>query len=484
VKTGGGGGTQYTEDAVSAADPVGTQLISRRRDALASEVSADGDVIAVNSTSKGELYVKHVDAIPASQSGTWNITNVSGTVSLPTGAATLTEQQTQTTALQLIDDSVVTDNAAFTDGTTKLDMAGFIFDETAGTALTENDAAAARVDSKRAIVFTIEDETTRGRRATVTASNALKVDGSAVTQPVSATDLDIRNLTAANDTVVANAGSGTFTTSDTASQVDDAAFTPGTSRVVMFGAEMDDTSTNPVEEGDGGALRMSSRRELYSQIRDAAGNERGANVNASNELNVSAAVTSIAAGDNNIGNVDIVTMPNVTLAAGTNTNEVVGDAAHDAAAAGNPVLTCGVAQDQDDTAPPNRVSAESDATRLATDRDGALFVRPFGPQVWSYHENSSSALTDASVHAAPGAGLSLYVTDIVVSIGAATAFNIFFEEGTTTVLGPYYLEAVNGRGLAIHFGTPKKITANTALTVTTSAAIAHAIDITGYTAQG
>lgn len=83
-----------------------------------------------------------------------------------------------------------------------------------------------------------------------------------------------------------------------------------------------------------------------------------------------------------------------------------------------------------------------------------------------------------------GWSLSLYVTDIVISSGAATAMNAFFKEGTTTVLGPYYLEAVAGRGVAIHFGTPKKITANTALTVTTSAAIAHSIDITGFTAPG
>lgn len=50
-------------------------------------------------------------AIPASQSGTWNITNISGTVSLPTGASTLAEQQTQTTALQLIDNLVLTQSS-------------------------------------------------------------------------------------------------------------------------------------------------------------------------------------------------------------------------------------------------------------------------------------------------------------------------------------------------------------------------------------
>lgn len=67
------------------------------------------------------------------------------------------------------------DNAAFTDGTTRLHMAGFIFDETAGTALTENDGAAARVDSKRALVGVLEDATTRGQRAAVNTSGGLAV---------------------------------------------------------------------------------------------------------------------------------------------------------------------------------------------------------------------------------------------------------------------------------------------------------------------
>jgi hypothetical protein len=58
-----GGGTQYTEDAVAAADPVGNALIGVRKDALVSEVSADGDNIAARMTGKGEQYVKHVDIV-------------------------------------------------------------------------------------------------------------------------------------------------------------------------------------------------------------------------------------------------------------------------------------------------------------------------------------------------------------------------------------------------------------------------------------
>ena len=41
-------------------------------------------------------------AVPASQSGTWNVTNVSGTVSLPTGAATSANQSTANTSLSSI----------------------------------------------------------------------------------------------------------------------------------------------------------------------------------------------------------------------------------------------------------------------------------------------------------------------------------------------------------------------------------------------
>lgn len=109
--------------------------------------------------------------------------------------------------------------------------------------------------------------------------------------------------------------SGTVTVQDNASLVDDAAFTPATSRVVMAGAEFDDTTPDSVDEGDGGALRMSGNRNLYIQLRDAAGNERGAQVNASNALLVTQ-TGALPSGTNNIGDVDVLTLP--ALPAGTN----------------------------------------------------------------------------------------------------------------------------------------------------------------------
>lgn len=177
--------------------------------------------------------------------------------------------------------------------------------------------------------------------------------------------------------------------------------------------------------------------------------------------------------------VDVIRLP-----ASTNTIEIVGDVAHSAGIAGNPLTVGGVSIDTDDTAPPNRVDVEADATRIGVDRDGTVFVRTHGPQIWTYHVNGSSALTDATVHASPGGSLSLYVTSITFSSGAATAINMFLEEGASTVMGPYYLEAVAGRGMHLTFPTPRKITPSTALTITTSAAIAHSVDIVGFTAQG
>lgn len=80
VKTGGTAGTQYVEDAVAAADPTGTALIAVRNDARSGSLtSADGDNVALRGTNSGEIYVKHVDAIP--------VTDNAGslTVDQPTG---------------------------------------------------------------------------------------------------------------------------------------------------------------------------------------------------------------------------------------------------------------------------------------------------------------------------------------------------------------------------------------------------------------
>lgn len=84
--TGGGGGVEYTEDAAAPADPIGGALIMVRDDVLSAQTTTDGDNIAARGTDKGELYVKHVDAIPVTDNG--GALTVDGTVAVTNAGIT------------------------------------------------------------------------------------------------------------------------------------------------------------------------------------------------------------------------------------------------------------------------------------------------------------------------------------------------------------------------------------------------------------
>lgn len=187
-----------TEDVAAAGGETSVLIAGVRNDAAAAKTSTDGDFgnIALDSAGRvgiadlgGTITVDAPAASPiparlADASGGF-LTIVSSRLAVdPSG---VTSPVSIAASVTVTDSQVVADNGGFTDGTTKVFMGGYIFDEVAGTALTENDAAAARVDSKRAQVLVIEDATTRGQRATVSAGGAIKVDGSAATQPVSGT---------------------------------------------------------------------------------------------------------------------------------------------------------------------------------------------------------------------------------------------------------------------------------------------------------
>lgn len=87
--------------------------------------------------------------------------------------------------------------------------------------------------------------------------------------------------------IKAGAGSGGT------AMVDDAAFTPATTSGTPAFFLFDDVSPDSVNEGDGGIGRMSANRNQYVTLRDAAGNERGLNIDASGNLtaNITGTVT-------------------------------------------------------------------------------------------------------------------------------------------------------------------------------------------------
>jgi hypothetical protein len=153
-----------------------------------------------------------------------------------------------------------TDDAAFSSGSDDVVPAAGVY-QSSPDQVDDGDAGAVRMTQKR--VLLVSHETPAGDSMVDDTNDALKVN------------------------VVAGSGSGV-------SHTDDAAFTAGSDDVVPAAGFYNDSSPDQVDEGDAGSLRMSSRRELYAQIRDAAGNERGLNVDASGNIGVTDAGSTLS----------------------------------------------------------------------------------------------------------------------------------------------------------------------------------------------
>ena len=192
-------------------------------------------------------------------------------------------------------------------------------------------------------------------------------------------------------------------------------------------------------------------------------------------------VATIAAGDNNIGNVDIVTLP-----ASTNTLEVVGDVAHDAAAAGNPVA---VAARAAATVEGLTQVDGADSTFLTADLNGCVVTRngtTLEEVVSERVSNTDGAATAcAGAFAAGGAGIHAYITAMTVhNAHASTNGYVDIRDGAAgSVLWTFPLPATGGATLA--FDPPLKFSANTAVAYDVSAAITTVyLSFNGYFAQG
>lgn len=93
-------------------------------------------------------------------------------------------------------------------------------------------------------------------------------------------------------------------------------------------AQFDDTSPTAITENQFGNIRMSANRNLYGTIRDAAGNERGANVTAANALVVDGTALTqpvSIAGNQSVNNAQIAgnTISTGVGTSGTGTQRVV-----------------------------------------------------------------------------------------------------------------------------------------------------------------
>lgn len=401
--------------------------------------------------------------VAATQSGTWDINNISGTVSLPTGAATSAKQPALGTA-----------------GTPSSD------------------------------VITVQG---------VTSMTALKVDGSAVTQPVSGTvtanagtgSFTVAQATAANlnATVV---GTGTFAVqADTelpaAAALADATANPTTTSVGSLalgynGTTWDRLRTGTSIDGNGavdltGALlvKQSSKRINPTALGTATNSASTIDVNGSNNITVSIATTTTGTfviegtGDNtNWFSVEVYDLAADLWISGQSITPTLGKVYS--------ILAGGLRQVR------LRVNATLGATvshfyvldnsqPFIAGIDTGAAPHNFGYTLVHKDGEYSTQQTTTALWT-PTTGKRFAVTDITISTGSTTAgiVTIYdaaaataYSAGTTPAVfrGEFAPSATAKPGAIKSFNVPYvSTTANNRLHVTTSAAMTVYIQVNGY----
>jgi hypothetical protein len=206
-------------------------------------------------------------------------------------------------------------------------------------------------------------------------------------------------------------------------------------KAALIGCQFDDTTPGTTTENNVRPVRCSTLRELYGIIRDAAGNARGANVNASNELLVSSNTEfGTASSTPNAGTYAAPTAPEVwaflMCKSGSTYDPCVAapNIAHDAAAAAaNPMLMGGYAN----ATPPADVSTDVDAVRAWFLRDGAQVTATIDPCSQKAKLFIPISQTTGTQLFAGTASNRTYVCS--VHVVSATAQNIALVSGTGTV---------------------------------------------------
>jgi len=296
--TGGGSGAQYVEDTPSTGAESLTLVGAVRQDTLATSTSADGDYANLKVAANGRLYTSStIDAaLPTGGNTIGSISSIATSVTPGTAAANLGK---------------AVDSAL---GATDTGVAALAVRDDALSALTpaDNDYTNLRVNSTGALWVAVSNG------VPARAEDSAQVDGGdgvamlavrrdSATSGVSA-DGDYAYLSVdANGALrVAGGGGGT-------QFAEDAAHTSGDLGTLALVVRQDTLASSTSADGDYAALKVSSVGRLYTTaVLDTA---LPAGTNNIGDVDV-LTLPVLPAGDNNIGNVDIVTLP--ALPAGTN----------------------------------------------------------------------------------------------------------------------------------------------------------------------
>lgn len=438
------------------------------------------------------------------------VTQVTGTVPLPTGAATGSKQDTGNTSLSSIDGKT----PALVSGRVPIDGSG-VTQPVSGTVsvsgtvpvsgpLTDGQLRASAVPVSASSLPLPSGAATSAKQPALgtagTASSdvltvqgiasmtALKVDGSATTQPVSGT-------------ITANAGTGTFAVS--------AASLPLPSDAATATKQSDGSQKSQIVDGSGNVIGATSNA---LDINIKSGNPTSITANAGTNLNTSALalesggnLAAIKAKTDNIPTspaTDRATaaapfsarlsdgsafydaakatqLPSALVsnrldvnigASTTLTTTASGDIAHDAADSGSPVK-----QGARATTALHSITtvADADRTHLYAGVDGVLVTREHSnleSMASGTMSNTDGASTAMTGFAAAGVGVKWYITDIIMSNSSGTGITVDLRDGTAGSVKATLPVPANG-GVVHRFAVPIAFSANQSVAIDASAAV-------------
>lgn len=385
------------EDAAHASGDTGVMALGVRQDADAA-LGADGDYTPLQVDSNG--YLK---------------------VNIKAGAGS--------------GGTAMTDDSAFTPASSSVTPMGAFFDEVSPDTVNEGDIGAVRMSANRNLYVILRDGEGNERGAYVDTTGRLSVTDLAIQLALSDIDAILQSFI----------------------NTDDGIFSVASDKVVNMGGFYNNAAPDSVNDGDVGILRMSANRNLYAQIRDAAGNERGLNIDANGALAVGSVIPGTGAtnlgkaedaahssGDTGVMALGVRQDSDAALgadgdyapmqfnASGFLKTSDQGNVAHDAVDAGNPLKigAKAIAHGSNPTA-----VAAGDRSDLYANRHGIPFVISGHPNILTLRANYTAAQTDTAI-ITQGAGGKIVVTRVSVTADNANSVDTQARIGFGTANTP------------------------------------------------
>lgn len=194
---------------------------------------------------------------------------------------------------------------------------------------------------------------------------------------------------------------------------------------IVSGAIYNSTEISPTT-GQAFAVQADSKGRIRHVIMDAAGNTRGANVNASSQLSVSVDAVSATNISTNIAQIGGTTIVNGGVAG---SQSIGGTVATNVAITANPINLGAQAVSSE-----NAAVTTARQVQLVADLVGKLIVLPYAnPEnfVSGAITSAMTGTTSTSLVAAPAAGLRNYITTFIVSnSSAAIGTDIIIQDGS------------------------------------------------------